>query len=206
MQENALRPVGTEGDKHRGTTSGSSQPSRAKTSGRANTRQRCNGRPRSTPTQVFDPSGAGSTVYSAAAPLLFSPARGSLCRNDSTYSSASSLYAGHILSEIAKNVKPSARGELEITAVNNEYLNRKQLKVQLFDRGIAWLDTGTVANMTKASLYVESVQSNQGQYISCIEEIAWRRGFITKEQLKQIGEEMSMTEYGKYILSLTEEK
>lgn len=108
--------------------------------------------------------------------------------------------------EIAKNVKPSARGELEITAVNNEYLNRKQLKVQLFNRGIAWLDTGTVANMTKASLYVESVQSNQGQYISCIEEIAWRRGFITKEQLRQLGEEMSMTEYGKYILSLTEEK
>ena len=108
--------------------------------------------------------------------------------------------------EIAKNVKPSARGELEITAVNNEYLNRKQLKVQLFDRGIAWLDTGTVSNMTKASLYVESVQSNQGQYISCIEEIAWRRGFIDKDQLRKIGEEMSMTEYGKYILSLMEEK
>lgn len=108
--------------------------------------------------------------------------------------------------EIAKSVKPSTRGELEITAVNNEYLNRKRLKVQLFDRGIVWLDTGTVSNMTKASLYVESVQSNQGQYISCIEEIAWRRGFIDKDQLRKIGEEMSMTEYGKYILSLTEEK
>ena len=107
--------------------------------------------------------------------------------------------------EIAKNVKPSARGELEITAVNNEYLKNKKLKVELFDRGIAWLDTGTVANMTKASLFVESVQSNQGQYISCIEEIAWRRGFITKAQLRKIGEELSMTEYGKYILSLTEE-
>ena len=106
--------------------------------------------------------------------------------------------------EIAKNVKPSARGELEITAVNNEYLKQGKLKVQLFDRGVAWLDTGTVSNMTKASLFVESVQSNQGQYISCIEEIAWRRGFITKEQLREIGEELKMTEYGKYILSLTE--
>lgn len=107
--------------------------------------------------------------------------------------------------EIAKNVKPSARGELEITAVNNEYLNRKQLKVQIFDRGIAWLDTGTVSNMLKASEFIESVQSNQGQYISCIEEIAWRRGFIDNEQLRTIGEELKMTEYGKYILSLLEE-
>lgn len=108
--------------------------------------------------------------------------------------------------DIAKNVKPSARGELEITAVNNEYLKMKKLKVRTFDRGIAWLDTGTVSNMIKASEFVESVQNNQGQYVSCIEEIAWRRGFINNEQLKQIGEELRMTDYGKYILSLLEEE
>lgn len=108
--------------------------------------------------------------------------------------------------EIAKNVTPSARGELEITAVNNEYLKRKQLKVKLFNRGIAWLDTGTVTNMLKASEFVESVQSNQGQYVSCIEEIAWRRGFISDMQLKQLGEELEMTDYGKYILSLLKEE
>lgn len=108
--------------------------------------------------------------------------------------------------EIAKNVKPSARGELEITAINNEYLKRKQLKVKIFDRGVAWLDTGTVSNMIKASSFVESVQNNQGQYIACIEEIAWRRGFIDDNQLKKIGEELKTTDYGKYILTLLEEK
>ena len=104
--------------------------------------------------------------------------------------------------EIAKNVKPSSRGEIEITAINNEYLNRKKLKVQLFPRGFAWLDTGTPQGMLKASEFVETVQDRQGFFVSCIEEIAWRRKFITTEQLKQIGEELKMTDYGQYILSL----
>ncbi len=108
--------------------------------------------------------------------------------------------------DIAKNVKPSVRGELEITAVNNEYLKRKQLKVELLHRGIAWLDTGSPSNMLKAGMFVETVQSRQGLYIACIEEIAWRQGFITTEQLKQIGEELKQTEYGKYILSIAEEE
>lgn len=107
--------------------------------------------------------------------------------------------------EIAKNVKPSARGEIEITAVNNEYLKRGELKVELFNRGIAWLDTGSPAGMLQASQFVQTVQTVQGMYISCIEEIAWRRGFITTEQLRKIGEELKMTDYGKYILELTEE-
>ncbi|MBQ4630524.1 MAG: glucose-1-phosphate thymidylyltransferase RfbA [Clostridia bacterium] len=107
--------------------------------------------------------------------------------------------------EIAKNVKPSARGEIEITAVNNEYLNRGNLKVKLFNRGMAWLDTGSPAGMLQASQFVQTVQNVQGMYISCIEEIAYRRGFITKEQLRKIGEELKMTDYGKYILTIAEE-
>lgn len=104
--------------------------------------------------------------------------------------------------EIAKNVKPSKRGEIEITAVNNEYLNRGKLKVQLFGRGMAWLDTGTPEGMLQAAEYVEAVQSRQGFYVSCIEEIAWRRGFISTEQLLKLGEELKMTEYGEYLISL----
>jgi len=106
---------------------------------------------------------------------------------------------------IAKNIKPSARGELEITAVNNEYLKLGKLKVKLMPRGMAWLDTGTPSGMIKASEFVQTVQDMQGFYISCIEEIAWRRGFIDDAQLKMIGNELSMTDYGQYLLSLLEE-
>lgn len=104
--------------------------------------------------------------------------------------------------EIAKKVKPSDRGEIEITAVNNEYLARGQLKVKLFARGCAWLDTGTPEGMLNAAQFVQTVQERQGFYLSCIEEIAWRRGFITTEQLRVLGEELDKTEYGKYLLSL----
>ena len=107
---------------------------------------------------------------------------------------------------IAKNVKPSARGEIEITAVNNVYLEKKELDVILLGRGMAWLDTGTPEGMLKAAEYVEAIQSRQGFYVSCIEEIAWRRGFINNEQLRAIGENLKMTDYGHYILSLVEEQ
>ena len=107
--------------------------------------------------------------------------------------------------EIAKNVKPSARGEIEITSVNNAYLENKDLNVILLGRGMAWLDTGTPEGMLKAAEYVEAVQSRQGFYIACLEEIAWRRGFINEEQLKIVGESLKMTDYGQYILSLLDE-
>lgn len=105
--------------------------------------------------------------------------------------------------DIAKCVKPSARGEIEITSVNNEYLAREKLNVELMGRGMAWLDTGTPKNMLLASKFVEIVQERQGYYISCIEEIAWRRGFIDIEQLKKLGDAQKQTAYGQYILELT---
>ena len=108
--------------------------------------------------------------------------------------------------EIAKNVKPSARGEIEITSINNYYLQKGKLKVTLMGRGISWLDTGTPEGMLKAGDFVKTVQEMQGFYISCIEEIAWRRGFIDREQLRRLGEELKMTEYGQYLISLSEEE
>lgn len=107
--------------------------------------------------------------------------------------------------DIAKNVKPSARGEIEITAINNAYLEMGELHVQLLGRGMAWLDTGTPEGMLKAGMFVEAVQERQGFYVSCIEEIAWRRGFITTERLVQLGEELKMTDYGQYLLSIAKE-
>lgn len=105
----------------------------------------------------------------------------------------------------AKQVKPSPRGELEITSINNMYLERGELNVVLFGRGMAWLDTGTPEGMIKASNFVQTVQERQGYYIACLEEIAWRRGFITREQLQGIGLTLKMTDYGQYLVSLAKE-
>lgn len=107
--------------------------------------------------------------------------------------------------EIAKQVKPSARGEIEITSVNNAYLALGELNVLPLGRGMAWLDTGTPSGILKAAEFVEAIQERQGFYVSCIEEIAWRRGFITLEQLRAIGEGLKMTDYGQYLISLTQE-
>ncbi|MBQ5640947.1 MAG: glucose-1-phosphate thymidylyltransferase RfbA [Ruminococcus sp.] len=108
--------------------------------------------------------------------------------------------------EYAKAIKPSARGELEISSVNSLYLEKGELNVMLLGRGMAWLDTGTPTGLLKAAEYVETIQSMQGMYVSCIEEIAWRRGFITTEQLRALGEELNMTDYGQYLIALADSK
>ena len=120
----------------------------------------------------------------------------------SNYAVPGLYFYGNSVVEIAKNVTPSVRGELEITAVNNEYLRRGELLVNPMGRGMAWLDTGTPEGMLQAAQFVATVQNRQGFYISCIEEIAWRRGWISDAELEQLGTELKMTDYGQYLLSL----
>lgn len=104
--------------------------------------------------------------------------------------------------EIARNVKPSARGEIEITSINNEYLRRGTLQVETMGRGFAWLDTGNHDSLLDAADFVSAVQKRQGMYISCIEEIAYKRGFISKEQLLKLAEPLMKTDYGKYLVEV----
>ena len=106
--------------------------------------------------------------------------------------------------EIAKNVKPSARGEIEITSVNNEYLKRRTLSVETLGRGFAWLDTGSHDMLLAAADFVSAFQKRQGLYISCIEEIAYKRGFIDKEQLVKLAQPLLKTDYGQYLVEVAE--
>ncbi len=106
--------------------------------------------------------------------------------------------------EIARNVKPSARGEIEITSVNNDYLERGALSVETLGRGFAWLDTGNHDMLLAAANFVSSIQKRQGLYVSCVEEIAFKRGFIDKEQLKELAQPLLKTDYGKYLLDVAE--
>ena len=106
--------------------------------------------------------------------------------------------------DIAKNVKPSARGELEITSVNNEYLSRGNLHVETLGRGFAWLDTGNHEMLLQAANFVETFQKRQGLYVSCIEEIAYKRGFIDANQLRKLAEPLMKTDYGKYLIDVAE--
>ena len=105
--------------------------------------------------------------------------------------------------EKAKSLKPSKRGELEITDLNNLYLKEKQLKVNLLGRGFAWLDTGSHKNLLQASNFIEMIQERQGNYVACLEEIAYKNGWITKEDLKKLSEPLIKTEYGKYLMEIS---
>ena len=107
--------------------------------------------------------------------------------------------------EKAKNLKPSKRGELEITDLNKLYLEEKNLKVNLLGRGFAWLDTGNHKNLLQASNFIETIQERQGNYVACIEEIAYKNGWITKEELLKLAEPLLKTEYGKYLVDISEE-
>ena len=104
--------------------------------------------------------------------------------------------------DIAKNIKPSARGELEITTVNQEYLAQQKLKVQTLQRGFAWLDTGTHDSLSEASTFIEVIEKRQGLKVACLEEIAFIRGWITKEKLQEVAQPMAKNDYGRYLLSL----
>ncbi len=104
--------------------------------------------------------------------------------------------------DIARNIKPSERGELEITSVNQEYLRRGQLKVQTLQRGFAWLDTGTHDSLSEASTFIEVIEKRQGLKVACLEEIAYRKGWITREQLHRLAEPMMKNDYGKYLMNI----
>lgn len=107
--------------------------------------------------------------------------------------------------EIAKNVRPSARGELEITSVNQEFLNRGQLKVATLPRGFAWLDTGTHESLAEASTFIEVIEKRQGLKVACLEDIAFNQGWISREKLREVAKPMAKNDYGKYLLRLADE-
>lgn len=120
----------------------------------------------------------------------------------SNYAIPGLYFYDETVTEKARNLKPSARGEYEITDLNRLYLEEGTLKVELFGRGFAWLDTGNCDSLLEASNFVATIQNRQGFYVSCIEEIAWRNGWISVEQLHVLGNELGKTQYGQYILSL----
>ena len=122
----------------------------------------------------------------------------------SNYAVPGLYFYDHNVVEIARGVKPSARGELEITSVNNAYLKQGKLKVELFGRGMAWLDTGTHRSMLAAANFIEAVQTRQGLYVACLEEIAYRNRFIDKAQLLQQAKRLEKTEYGQYQYQVAE--
>lgn len=153
---------------------------------------------------VSDPTSFGVVEFDATGKALSIEEKP--VRPKSNYAVPGLYFYDNQVMEIAKQIKPSARGELEITAVNNAYLKRGQLQVNLFPRGMAWLDTGTYDGLLEAANFVSIVQRRQGLYVSCIEEIAYRRQYINKDQLIALAEPMKKTDYGKYLLMIAEDK
>ena len=123
----------------------------------------------------------------------------------SNYAGVGLYFYPNSVVNIAKHIKPSARGELEITTVNQEYLQAKNLHVQTLQRGFAWLDTGTHDSLSEASTFIEVIEKRQGLKVACLEEIAYKRGWISKEQLKKLAEPMAKNDYGQYLLRRAEE-
>ncbi|HEX3025643.1 MAG TPA: glucose-1-phosphate thymidylyltransferase RfbA [Clostridia bacterium] len=146
---------------------------------------------------VKNPSAFGVVEFDASGSVLSSEEKPK--EPKSNYAVPGLYFYDNRVIEIAKNVKPSARGEVEITSVNNAYLNEGSLKVELFGRGLAWLDTGTCQGLLQAANFVEAVQTRQGFYIACLEEIAFRQGFINRERLMERAKALSKTDYGKYL-------
>lgn len=151
---------------------------------------------------VHDPSSFGVVEFDDSGKVLSLEEKPK--RPKSKYAVPGLYFYDEQVVDIAKHVKPSARGELEITAVNQEYLRRGQLRAVKFYRGMAWLDTGTYEGLQEAAQFVSIIQKRQGLYVSCIEEIAYRRGFIDREQLLCLAEPMMKTEYGQYLKAIAE--
>jgi glucose-1-phosphate thymidylyltransferase len=124
----------------------------------------------------------------------------------SNYAITGLYFYGNDVVKKAKSLKPSARGELEITDLNRLYLNENRLKIKILGRGMAWLDTGTHETLLQASVYIQTIEERQGLKISCIEEIAYKQGYISREQLVDLAKPLSKNQYGKYLLKIAEEK
>ena len=127
------------------------------------------------------------------------------CKPKSNYAVVGLYFYPHEVVEVARGIKPSARGELEITSVNQEFLSRGKLKVQILGRGFAWLDTGTHDSLSEASTFIEVIEKRQGLKVACLEEIAYRNGWINAERLRQIAQPMLKNQYGQYLLKVIEE-